>query len=136
MKGKNNGFIAIIGLLIVVFGIFAVMNYTSKDNSSGETKLMNSSSAVAGEGSEAAEASAAALSLAVTELCDCFQPILKLRADIEADPRLEYELSSKIKKAEIRLRSCYTKAKQKHKGFGEVLFTDFSEACPDAQEEL
>ena len=136
MKGKNNGFIALVGLMVIVFGIFAIMNYTSEDNSSGNTKLNNSSSAVAGEGNEAAEASAAALSLAVAELCDCFQPILKFRSDIEADPRLEFELSSKIKKAEIRLRSCYTKAKQRHKGFGDDLFTDFAVACPDAQEEL
>jgi hypothetical protein len=49
---------------------------------------------------------------------------------------LEFELSSKIKKAEINMRSCYIKSKEKNSSFGKSLLEDFEFACPDAQEEL
>jgi hypothetical protein len=61
---------------------------------------------------------------------------LDLRAKVKEDERLEFELCSKIKKAEISMRSCFTKSKQKHEAYGESLLNAFATACPDAQNEL
>ena len=38
--------------------------------------------------------------------------------------------------AEITMRSCFTKTRQRHSGFGESLVEDFEMACPEAQDEL
>lgn len=136
-SGKNNGFIALIGLLAVVFGIFAVINLTSEDKSSKNSKINNSGSSVSDDGKRRmADIEDEALAAAVTELCGCFDEVLKIRASVAQDPNLEYELSSKLKKAEIQMRSCYTKTKQRHSGLGDSLLENFEAVCPDAKSEL
>jgi hypothetical protein len=136
-SGKNNGFIALIGLLAVVFGIFAVVNLTSKDDSNKNSKINNSGGSVSDDGKRRmADIEDEALATAVTELCGCFDEVLAIRASIAKDPNLEYELSSKLKKAEIQMRSCYTKTKQRHSSFGDPLLENFGTVCPEAQSEL
>jgi hypothetical protein len=136
--GNSNAFKAIIALVVIMVGIFAILNYTDygKIKKQDSSNLEDSSSHVDGnrEGNE--KTTMTAKELAVDELCSCFTDILDLRNKIKTDPRLEFELSSKIKKAEITTRSCYGKAKERNSSFGESLLEDFEFACPDAQEEL
>lgn len=140
--GNSNAFKAIIALVVIMVGIFAVINYTDygKVKPQGPSNIKDSSSHVDGNraGEDDGEKSTlSAKELAVDELCSCFTEVLDLRSKIEADPRLEFELSSKIKKAEIQMRSCYGKGKESGiSKFGEDFLQDFEFACPDAQEEL
>ncbi len=136
-KGNSNAFKAIIALVVVIFGVFAVINYTSTDTSNRSQNLEDSSGHVAGERKEGVEGSElSAEEAAVVELCDCFKEVLALQKQVEQDPQLEFELDSKIKKAAIEMRSCYSKTKQRHSAFGESLIEGFEMACPEAQNEL
>ncbi|MFK7948906.1 MAG: hypothetical protein AB8G11_15035 [Saprospiraceae bacterium] len=139
--GNSNAFKAIIALIFIMVGVFVYISYTGEDTSNRSQNLDDSSTTVTktaqGEEEEgAADSGLSAEEAAVVELCDCFRDILDFRSKIAEDPDLEFELSSKIKKAEISMRSCYTKTKQRHSGFGETLIEDFEMACPEAQEEL
>lgn len=138
--GNSNAFKAIIALVLIMVGVFAFINYTDygKIKKQNSSNLEDSSSHVDGnrEGEKGEKTTMTAKELAVDELCSCFTELLDLRSKIEADPRLEFEWSSKVKKAEINMRSCYTKAKEKNSSFGKSLLEDFEFACPDAQEEL
>lgn len=140
MGNNSNAFKAIIALIFIMVGVFVYISYTGEDTSNRSQNLDDSSSAVTGEretGEEgAADSGLSAQEAAVVELCDCFKDVLDLRGQIEEDPRLEFELSSKVKKAEITMRSCFTKTRQRHSGFGESLVEDFEMACPEAQDEL
>jgi|GEM_PF-1873627 hypothetical protein len=138
--GNSNAFKAIIALVVIMFGVFALITYMDDGDvvPQGPSNLDDSSSYIDGKrtGGEGEEETMSAKELAVDELCSCFVEVLELRSKIEADSRLEFELSSKIKKAEINMRSCYIKSKEKNSSFGKSLLEDFEFACPDAQEEL
>lgn len=139
MGNNSNAFKAIIALIFIMVGVFVYISYTGEDTSNRSQNLDDSSTTVTKteQGEEgAADSGLSAQEAAVVELCDCFKDILDLRSKIAEDPDLEFELSSKIKKAEIQLRSCYTKTKQRHSAFGESLVEDFEMACPEAQNEL
>lgn len=141
MNGNSNVFKALIALVFLVIGVFVFINYTGEDTSYRKQNLEDSTTSVSGERDDvesegAADSGLSAQEAAVVELCDCFTDVLDYKRQIEEEPRLEFELSSKIKKAEIRMRSCYIKTKQRHTGFGDVLIEDFEMACPEAQEEL
>ncbi|MFT5834867.1 MAG: hypothetical protein ACI97N_002510 [Cognaticolwellia sp.] len=136
--GNSNASKVIVSLMVMIFGLFSMVTYTGcGDNveKQGGIDTVTTHTGVDG-GQQAEEETLSAEEIAVVELCDCFTDILELRQQIEEDPRVEFELSSKIKKAEIRMRSCYIKAKQRHSRFGKDILENFEFACPDAQEEL
>lgn len=139
MGNNSNAFKAIIALIFIMVGVFVYLNYVGDDGTNRNQPTDDSTTTIVGPSGEeegAEDSGLSARETAVTEFCDCFTDLLDLRSQVEEEPRLEFELSSKIKKEEIKMRSCYAKTKQRHGGFGESILEDFAMACPDAQEEL